>query len=586
MKLYIRLLKYIKGQLPNIIAAIVCIILLAACNIAMIPLANMLTSAIANKDFHSLNIIAFGVISVYFFKGILSYAQVFLMAFAGQRIIIDLRIDLYKHIQTLSFDFFSKWRVGDIMSRIVGDTGSLQNAMMLSVTEILPNILTLIGAVIYILSINFRLALMTLLVAPVLVLTISRFSIKIREIARLTQRKAADISSILAEKVAGIKVVKSFTTEHHEIKKFSDEVEKSFWLTMREVQVDATQKPLLELIQAVAITLVVWYGAYEVLAGTLTVNNLIAFFVGVGLIATPIATLGKITIAIQRSMSSAERIFEVLDTQPSIADLPNAVEMPEIKGNVEFNNVEFHYDKATPILKGLNLKTRPGEIVAIVGRSGAGKSTFVNLIPRFYDAVSGSVVIDGIDVKKAKLFSLRRQIGIVHQDTILFSGSIKENIAYGNFDATDAQVIAAAKAANIHDFIMTLPEKYSTLVGERGVLLSGGEKQRVSIARAILRDPRILILDEATSSLDTESERLVQDALEHLIKGRTTFIIAHRLSTVQVANRILVFDKGHIIEEGSHRELMNKGGTYKMLYDMQFRDDDDPNEKEDPYAVE
>lgn len=584
MKLYIRLLKYIKGQLANIIAAVVCIILLAGCNIIVIPLASSLTKAIAAKDFHSLNMIALAVIGIYTLKSLLSYAQVFLMAFAGQRIIIDLRIDLYKHIQTLSFDFFSKWRVGDVMARIIGDTTMLQNAMMLSVTDILPNILTLIGAIIYLLNINFRLAVMTLLVAPVLVLTISRFSKKIREIARLTQRKTADISSILAEKVAGIKIIKSFTTERHEIKKFTDEVEKGFWLTMQEVQIDATQKPLLELIQAIAITIVVWYGAHEVIGGRLSVNNLISFFVGVGLIATPIATLGKITIAIQRSMASAERIFEVLDTKPTIADILNATEMPEIKGEVEFKNVSFYYDKLTPILKDISLKTRPGEIIAIVGKSGAGKSTFVNLIPRFYDAVSGSVSIDGLNVKNAKLFSLRRQIGIVHQDTILFLGTIKENISYGKFDATDEQIISAAKAANIHDFIMSLPDKYETLVGERGVLLSGGEKQRVSIARAILRDPRLLILDEATSSLDTESERLVQDALERLIKGRTTFIIAHRLSTVQVASRILVFDKGTIIEEGSHRELINKGGKYKMLYDMQFRDDEE--DKDDPYATE
>ena len=573
MKLYFRLFKYIRAQWPNIIAAIICIVLLAGCNILMIPIASFLTRAIAEKNFQLLNIIALTAMGIYFFKSLLSYGQVFLMSFAGQRIIINLRIDLYKHLQTLSFDFFSKWRVGDVMSRIMGDTGSIQNAMLMSVTEILPNILTLTGAVIYLISINFRLTILTLLVAPILVFTIAKFSYRIREVAKQSSRKAADISSILAEKVAGIKVIKSFTTEQHEIKKFSDEVEKSFWLAMKEVQIDATQKPLLELIQAIAVTLVVWYGTLEVVSGHLSINNLIAFFVGVGLIATPLATLGKIATAIQRSLAAAERIFEVLDTKPTIFDANDAIELPRISGEVEFKKVNFHYEKGTPILNDVNVKTKPGEIVAVVGRTGAGKTTFVSLIPRFYDATSGSVLIDGTDVKRCKLYSLRKQIGIVHQDTVLFLGTMKENIAYGRFDASNEEIINAAKAANIHDFIMSLPKKYDTIVGERGSLLSGGEKQRVSIARAILRDPRILILDEATSSLDTESERLVQDALEKLIKGRTTFIIAHRLSTVQIADRILVFDKGRIIEEGSHRELMAKDGLYKKLYNMQFRDD-------------
>jgi len=558
----------------NIFAALLCIVLLSACNIALIPIASGLTKAIAEKNFHLLNMIAVAAVIIYFFRSLLSYGQVYLMSFAGQRMIIDLRKDIYRHIQTLSFDFFAKWRVGDVMSRIVNDTGSLQNSMMLSVTEILPNVLTLTGALVYLIRMDLRLTVLALMVAPIITFTISRFSALIRDAARQTQKKAGDIYSILAEKIAGIKVIKSFTTEQHEAKYLGDEMEKSFWLTMREIQIDATQKPLLELIQAIAIAIVIWYGAYEVVAGQLSINNLIAFFVGVGLIATPISTLGKITIAIQRSLSAAERVFEVMDTKPAIADAKDAVELPAIKGEVVFNNVNFSYEKETPILRNINLRTKPGEIIALVGRSGAGKTTFVNLIPRFYDTVSGSVLIDGLDVKKCVLYSLRKQIGIVHQDTVLFLGTIKENISYGSFDATDEQVIAAAKAANIHDFIMGLPDKYKTKVGERGALLSGGEKQRVSIARAILRDPRILILDEATSSLDTESERLVQDALEKLIKGRTTFIIAHRLSTVQIADRILVFDKGSIIEEGSHKELIAKGGKYKMLYDMQFRDEE------------
>jgi subfamily B ATP-binding cassette protein MsbA len=307
----------------------------------------------------------------------------------------------------------------------------------------------------------------------------------------------------------------------------------------------------------------------------LSVEHLIAFFVGIGILATPLANLGKLISNLYRTLSPAERVFELLDTKPTIADAANAKNMPPIKGQVSFKNVSFHYEKDTPILKNIDFSAKAGEIIAIVGRSGAGKSTFVNLIPRFYDPSSGAISIDGHEIKDVKLFSLRKQIGTVHQDTVLFLGTIRDNISYGSFDATQEEVVAAAKAANIHDFIMSMPKQYDTLVGERGTLLSGGEKQRVSIARAILRDPRILILDEATSSLDTESERLVQDALEKLVKGRTTFIIAHRLSTVQIASRILVFESGKIIEEGSHGELIAKGGKYKRLYDMQFRDDED-----------
>ena len=576
MKLYFRLLKYInRPEWLNIAASLLCVILLSACNVAVIPIAGILTKAVAEKNFPLLNTIAIVVIAIYFIRSLLNYGQVYLMSFAGQRIVIDLRLDLYRHIQTLSFDFFSNWRVGDVMSRIIGDTGALQGVMVVTMTETLPNILTLFGAIAYLLNLNLRLTVLTLLVTPLIAFTISRFSSQIRDVALQTQRKAADISSILAEKVAGIRVVKSFTTEQHEIKKFENEVEKSFWLAMKEVQIDATQRPLVELIQAVAVTLVVWYGAFEVISGKLTANNLIAFFVGIGIIATPIAALGKLIMTIFRCLGPAERVFEILDTKPTITDAPDAIELPQIKGLVEFKNVSFSYVKDVPVLKDINIRTKPGEIIAIVGRSGSGKSTLANLIPRFYDAITGSVSIDGNDVKKCKLYSLRKQIGIVHQDTVLFLGTIKENISYGTFDAADEDIKNAAKAANIHDFIMSLPHKYDTLVGERGVLLSGGEKQRVSIARAILRDPKILILDEATSSLDTESERLVQDALERLVKGRTTFVIAHRLSTVQIADKILVLDKGVIIEEGSHRALIEKGGKYKRLYDLQFRDDEE-----------
>jgi len=580
MNIYLRLLKYIKPYIFYVIGAFICMLLLSACNILLIPLVGKLFDAIGSKNFFLLNIVALGALGLYFIRGIFMYGQTYLMSFAGQGIVRDLRVQVFKHVHDLSLDFFTKWRSGEVISRIITDINVMQGATVQSVTKILPNVVTLIGVIGYLLYLNWRLTLITTIILPLILFTVTKFGQKMREVATESRKKAADIASVLQETISAVHVVKSFTMEKHEVKKFTKHSNQGFWLALQEAVIDATQTPILGFIQALAIVVVVWYGGYEVVSGRLDPSNLIAFFAGIALLAEPMTILSSMNVIIQRSVAASSRVFEVIDIEPSVKEAPNAKKLGPLKGRVEFKNVSFKYDNNEEmILKDIDLNVKPGEIIALVGPSGAGKSTFVSLIPRFYDTKEGAILIDGNDVRSCEIYSMRSQIGLVPQETMLFSGPVKDNIAYGKISANKEEIIAAAKKANAHDFIMAMPDKYDTLVGERGIRLSGGERQRVAIARALLRDPRILILDEATSSLDTESERLVQDALEKLMVGRTTFVIAHRLSTVQFANRILVLDKGAIVEQGSHKDLLEKGGLYKKLYEMQFRDEEEPSKQ-------
>jgi len=581
MKLLSRLLSYIKPYSRQLTMALLCMLIFSLCNIAVMPLVSKISSAVGAKDFARINILIGITLALFFIKGLFQYGQGYLASFIGQRVVTDLRIQTFKHLQDLSLDFYAKWKTGEIMSRTINDISNIQLAIVVISTEIIPQMLTLIGVLGYLLYLNWRLTLLALLITPVFVFAITKFGQEMREIGRNAQKKIADISNLLQETITGARIVKSFTMESHEIKKFKKEAEHSFDWSMKEAQIDTTQKPIMGFLQVVAVVVVIWFGCFEVINGRLNPSDLIAFFAGAFLLIDPIIVISKINTTIQKALSSAERIFEVIDIQPSVKEKPDSSVMPQIKGAVKFSGIRFSYGKGEEVLSGIDLSADPGTIIAIVGPSGAGKTTFVNLIPRFYDPTQGSVSIDDRDIKDFTLDSLRKQIGIVPQDTILFSGTIKDNIKYGKMDARDEEIITAATLANAHDFIMTLPKSYDTEVGERGALLSGGQRQRIAIARAILRNPAILILDEATSSLDTESERLIQNALQNLIKGRTTFIIAHRLSTVQNADRIIVLKDGNIIEEGSHQQLIEKDGFYKKLFDMQFKQDKKtPKEKD------
>ena len=572
MPLLFRLFKYIRPYTRELSLAFICMLVFSLCNIAVIPLVSHISKAVADKNFPFLNALIGAVVVTFFVKGLFQYGQAYLSSFIGQRVVTDLRVQIFGHLQDLSLNFYSKWKTGEVMSRVINDIAMIQNAIVLSSTEIIPQLLTLVGVLGYLLYLNWQLTLMALLTVPVFVLTISKFGEQMREIGRNAQKKIADISSILQETIVGARVVKSFTMEKHEVMRFKEESEHSFGWSMKEAQIDATQKPLIGFLQILAVVAVIWYGCLQVVSGTLAPQDLIAFFAGAVLLIDPVLVISKISTTLSRALSSAERVFELIDISPSVKDGKDSREIKNIQGRITFKDVNFYYEKGEEVLKNISIEVEPGSSIAIVGPSGSGKTSFVNLVLRFYDPASGSVYVDGVDIKKIKLLSLRKQMAIVPQETILFSGSIKENIKYGSPNAGDSDAINAAKAANAHDFITELKDGYDSNVGERGMTLSGGQRQRIAIARAILRDPRILILDEATSSLDTESERLIQDAMSHLMKGRTTFIIAHRLSTVQNADRIVVLKDGSIIEDGSHESLMKNNGFYRKLYELQFSD--------------
>lgn len=572
MKLFLRLAKYIKPYKKHVAGAFFSMLVFSACNIAIIPLIAQLSDAIAEKDLFHLNLVILAAVGIYFLRGIATYGQGYLSSFAAQRMLYDLRTQLFEHLHKLSLDFFTKWRTGDLIARSTNDIDNIQNGIISSVTDTLPNLITLAGAIGYLFYLNWRLSMMTILIIPLLSVVIAKFGKEMHKVSVDAQKKTADISSILQEKVAGVKVVKSFAMEKEEIKKFREESEKSFWLSLKQVQINVTQMPLLSFIQVLGMVAIIWYGGYEVVTGKLLASNLIAFFAGIALIADPVSKLGGVNSTIQKALASAGRIFEIIDIEPTVKEKENAKEV-HLQGKIEFKDVSFRYhDGQELILDGINLTASAGEIIALVGRSGAGKTSLINLISRFYDPASGQILADGNDLKDLKQHSLRSQMGIVSQETILFSGTITENIGYGKPGASKEEIKEAAKIANAHNFIIELPRGYNSHVGERGVELSGGQRQRIAIARALLRNPKILIFDEATSALDTESERLVQEAMDKLMKGRTTFVIAHRLSTVQHADKIIVLDKGKIVEQGKHEELLNKGGIYKMLYDMQFRE--------------
>lgn len=561
-----------KKYIRQIIGSLLSIFVFSLCTIATIPLISRVTQAISQKNIQELNIVILLALGIFIIRGLAYYAQGYLSSYAIQKMLYDLRTQLFEHLHNLSHDFFTRWRTGDLIARSTNDIENIQNGILTSITETFPNIITLIGAIGYLFYINWRLSLVTIMIIPLLAYAIKKFSTEMRTVSINAQNKTADISSILQEKVAGVVVVKSFAREKEEVAAFKKESEKSFWLSLKQIQINVTQTPILAFINLLGLIAILWYGGWEVVSGKLDPANLLAFFGGIVIIADPVSKLGTVSINLQKALASAQRIFEIIDLEPSIKEKEDAKEI-KIQGKVNFSNVNFRYkEEQSLILDNINIEANPGEIIALVGRSGSGKTTLINLIPRFYDPINGNISIDKINIKDLKLQSLRSQLGIVSQETILFSNTIKENIAYGKSNPTFEEIKKASMMANAHNFIIELPRGYDTQVGERGVELSGGQRQRIAIARALLKNPKILIFDEATSALDTESERLVQEAMDKLMKGRTTFVIAHRLSTVQHADNIIVLEKGQIAEQGKHDELLKKDGIYKMLYNMQFKE--------------
>jgi subfamily B ATP-binding cassette protein MsbA len=569
-KIYLRLLQYLRPYIPKTLMAVACMILATSASL-YVPwiVRDVIDGVLVNKDKALLNVITIGIVVVFALRGFFVYGQSYLMAFISQKVVIDLREHLFRHFQRLSVSYFDRSQTGKVLSYMTNDVGVLQGALAQNVIELASESLALVGSLIAMFYLHWQLALLTLITVPLVAEAMKIFGVKLRRASGTMQQRAAEITSVLQEMIVSIRLIRLFVREDYEIGRFNRENENNFNAQMKAAQLSATLTPVVEFLAAFAVTVIVWYGGNEVINGNLTSGSLIAFLVYAVNISNPVKRLGNVYGSIQRAVAAADRVFEVLDTLPEVQDAPDAKPLPPVEGRVTFEDVTFEYRSGEPALRNMSIDVAPGQVLAIVGPSGAGKSTIANLIPRFYDPQAGRICIDGVNIRDVTVASLREQLAMVPQDTILFSASIYENILYGRLDATREEVTAAAQASNAHNFIMQLPDGYETQIGERGCQLSGGQRQRIAIARAILKNPRILILDEATSALDAESERLVQDALDKLMVGRTTFVIAHRLSTIQRADRILVLEKGRMVECGTHADLLDAGGLYCKLYSIQ-----------------
>lgn len=562
---------YVKPYLGQLIGGFICLILVGIIGL-LIPwlFKFLIDDVLIGGDEVILNYIAGGAILLYFLKGVFNYGQKYLISGLSQHVVVDLRKELYNHLQKLSLSFFERQRTGDLMSRITNDVNVIQNSLVNGLSNMVLQPVMVIGIVGFLLYIDWKLALVSFIIIPLVSFAINKFGFKMRSISTRIQNEMSSVTNILQETLSAVRIVKAFNNEQKEIKKFSKANERTLQENLKGVQVEATITPVVELIIAFGAAAFLWYGGHKVLRGQMTTGELITFIGYIGLLVSPINILSKSYSLMQKAIGASERIFNLLEVDEKVIEKEDAKEMPRIKGEVIFDDVCFSYKENEKVLANINLHIKPGEMVAFVGHSGAGKTTLVNLIPRFYDVDSGDIKIDDINIQDVKIDSLRKQIGIVPQETILFKGTIAENISYGASEKTRDEIISAAKKANAHQFIKEFDNGYDTEVGERGVSLSGGQKQRISIARALLTEHRILILDEATSSLDLKSESLIQEALERLIKDRTTFVIAHRLSTIINADKIIVIEEGKIVEKGSHKKLIEKKGYYYKLYKSQF----------------
>jgi len=573
MKLYLRLLRLVKPHTPRFILAMLCMAVVGAATAAAAYLVKpAMDDIFLDRNEGMLILIPLAVIALYLLKGLCNYGQTVLMSHIGFRIVTDLRNDLYRHILRQPLSFFTKHPTGILISRVTNDVTYLQGAVSEAVTSLLKDSFTLAGLVFVIFWRDWKLAIIASLVFPLAVWPIAQFGRRMRRIAAESQVSMGDLISLLQETITGNRIVKAFGMEEHENRRFARENERQFRLTMKSVTVRAISSPLMEFLGGLGIAAIIFWGGYQVIEGTSTPGTFFSFLAALLMLYEPVKRLTNVNNTIQQGLAGAERIFQVLDTEPGIRNRPGAAELPPIREGISIEGVTFRYEE-DPVLRDVSLKIRAGEAVAFVGMSGGGKTTLVNLIPRFYDVSEGRVAIDGTDIRDVTLESLRAQIGIVTQQTILFNDTVRGNIAYGDVRRSDEDVVRAAMAANAHDFIQRLPQGYDTVIGEQGVKLSGGERQRISIARALLKDAPILILDEATSSLDTESEIEVQDALEKLMRGRTTLVIAHRLSTIRNADRIVALVDGRIVEEGTHESLLEKKGEYFKLHNLQFKDE-------------
>jgi len=576
MQTYLRLLRYMRPYWGRLLAAGVCSSIVAGLTGTYAWLVKpALDEVFINKNVTWLMLLPVALMLVSILKGLAGYGQSYLMIYVGSRVVTDIRDQLFGHLMRLPITFHLKNPSSRMMSRVINDVNWIQNAVSSVLKDLFQQSLTflvLMGVIFYQ---HWQLSLLAIVAIPLSVYPMIRFGNRLRRIATSGQERTADMSLALQETLTGIRIVKGFTQESAESQRFARFNEAYFRTNMKSTQVSSITSPVLEAVGVIGVAGIIWYGGSQVIGGTMTPGTFFSFLTAVFLMYTPLKRLASANNTIQQALSAAERVFSVLDVPTESALDTGRREFDGVKTGIELRAVSFQYDGAdTPALSEITLVIQAGELLALVGSSGAGKTSLVNLIPRFYEPTSGAILIDSVDTREIRLSALRRRIGIVSQETLLFDDSVRNNIAYGNDTATPDAVVEAAKAAFAHDFIVRLPNGYDTLIGENGVKLSGGERQRLAIARALLRNPSILILDEATSSLDNESERMVQMALANLMTGRTTFVIAHRLSTVQRADRIVVLERGRVAEIGRHEDLLAAHGIYKRLYQMQFHDED------------
>lgn len=591
-----RLFRYVKPYWPAMVIAAIALLISSAIVLALPWAVSLLIDTVfQSQDAALLNQIALGLLALFLVQSVFFFIELYLLERVGQRVVADLRLDLHRRLLILPPSFYDNRRVGELVSRVTNDVTVVQTVLTNTPIAFLRQVVTFAGALTLMVLMNWQLTLFVLVLIPPLALFGIVFGRRLERLSTQVQDRQADSTTVLEETLSGIRVIKSFGREEFEQQRFANRVEATFRTALLRIRLRSIFIPLMTLVSFAGVIGVLWFGGQQVLAGAISAGGLVAFLFYMFMVAGQIGEFTGLYSQLREALGASRRLFEILDTpgEPAGGGLP---ELPTVRGRVVFREVSFGYTDAAskaepgqgeqgqagegerrlPVLYDINLVAEPGEVIALVGPSGVGKTTLVNLIPRFYAATGGCIEIDGINIADVSLASLRGQIGLVPQDTFLFGGTVRENIAYGRLGASEDDIQAAAKAAYAHDFIERLPRGYDTVVGERGTKLSTGQRQRIAIARALLKDPRILILDEATSALDSESERWVQAALERLMQGRTSFVIAHRLSTVQRADRILVLQGGRIVESGRHAELLAHGGLYAHLWSLQFADLKDP----------
>jgi subfamily B ATP-binding cassette protein MsbA len=571
MSTFSRFLPFLKPYLSRMVLAGLLVMGVAAINLALLRLAGTLWDIITvQHDQSRMTDLIAVFLGLVVLQGLCSMGHSYLTAWISQRIVADFRRHLFAHLHTLSVSFFARRRTGELLSRLMNDVTVIQSVVTETPIDSAKQLVTFVGGITFLLAMNWRLCLLILVLLPLLVLVAKFFGRRLKSLSTSIQDQTAALSTLIEEVISGIRIVKSFVQTQREETRFAAQIEQTLALTMQRAGVMAVFIPVISLLTFSAAAAVLWYGGRQVIDGSVSPGDLVAFVLFAGILIGPFSSAARVFAQIREAQGATQRVFEILDTRSEVSDSPAATSLSTVSGHIRAEHVNFAYDPRQPVLTDVSFEAKPGELVAIVGPTGAGKTTVMNLLHRFYDPTEGHISVDGQDLHQVTMDSWYRQIALVPQETILFGGTILDNIRYGDREATQEEVVAASRSAHAHDFIMSFPDQYQTIVGEKGINMSGGQRQRIAIARAIVKNPRILLLDEATSALDSESERLVQEALEQLMKGRTTFVIAHRLTTIQRADRILVLNKGRLVETGTHAELMDRKGLYQYLYTLRL----------------